>query len=231
MSCRQYRDSVVLLSDGELTEDAAREVRSHVDACEHCAAVLAELEHLRTLLTPATAEKPSLAETRFWRSFEADLALRINRVATPLWRRAIVLPVPAAVAMSVVVVSLGVMVVHERKVNARLTSKNAHLQAAIESVENEVVFAVSPRMAESLRRIKSMDLAEERRFLEFPFAGAAEPRAFTATEPERSATPELARAFQTPRPATKTAAPVSPQLMPGTEIRFVDSELHGIDMY
>lgn len=150
MSCSRHRDSVVLLADGELTEDAAREVQSHVDGCETCRATLGELESLRELLTPAAATNPTMAENRFWRSFEADLALRVTRNATPFWRRAIVLPVPAAVTMGVAVCLLGAMVLQLRGEVNRLARHTASLEAKVIGEEADVVFASPVSLDERL---------------------------------------------------------------------------------
>lgn len=152
MSCRRYRDSVVLFADGELTGDAASDVRLHVAGCEACAATLGELEKLATLLAPKAnaGADPTMAETRFWRSFEADLALRVHTQATPFWRRAIVLPVPAAVCMGVAVVALGAMVLQQRGQVAQVRGELRQLEAKIETEQASVVYASSQSLDETI---------------------------------------------------------------------------------
>lgn len=169
MSCQRYRDSVVLFVDGELTGDAAGDVRLHVAGCEACAGTLAELEKLRVLLTPATRpdQSPTMAETRFWRSFEADLALRVHTQATPIWRRAVVLPVPAAVCMGVAVLALGTMVVQQRSQVAQVRGELRHLEAKIETAQAEVIYNVSPRLKES---VALMNAAKTARAVEIRLA-------------------------------------------------------------
>ena len=196
MSCSRHRDSVVLLADGELTEDAAREVRSHVDGCETCRATLGELESLRELLTPAaTTTNPTMAENRFWRSFEADLALRVTRDATPFWRRAIVLPVPAAVTMGVAVCLLGAMVLQLHGEVSRLARHTASLEAKVIGEEADVVFASPVSLDERVALMhanKTGRSAQMKALLPVPMpapkVSAPHPQAFKFPAPH--ATPE-----------------------------------------
>lgn len=197
MSCSGHRDSVVLLADGELTEDAARDVRSHISGCEHCAATLLELEKLQEFLTPTAAAttNPTMAETRFWRSFEADLALRVTRNATPFWRRAIVLPVPAAVTMGVAVLALGGMVMQLRGEVNRLARHTASLEAKVDGEEADVVFASSPRLDERVAIVNANNPARSKAFKKLPMPRLAPMKAAVPQEtfpfPAPNATPEM----------------------------------------
>lgn len=208
MSCSRHRDSVVLLADGELTEDAARDVRSHVSGCAHCAATLAELEKLRELLTPAATgtTNPTMAEARFWRSFEADLALRVTREATPFWRRAIVLPVPAAVTMGVAVFALGAMVLQLRGEVSRLARHTASLEAKVEGEESNVIFATPAQLNERLALVNASRVARSA-----PMKSIAMP----APAPMKAATNR--DAFRLPAPHG------TPDVPANMELRFVDT--------
>lgn len=217
MSCRRYRDSVVLLADGELTEDAAAGVRSHVAGCRSCRETLAELERLGALLAPAATSgahaSDTVAEARFWRSFEADLALRVNRRATPIWRRRVVLPVPAAVAAGVAIVALGAVILTQRHHNERLSRRNAHLEAAIKTVVEEGAFAFSPGLIETLQVAPSQREPAPARLVEL----------WHVAEPAAAATP-APRGTARLVPARAAEPPATPRLPPGMQIRFVDSE-------
>jgi hypothetical protein len=203
VSCRRYRDSVVLFADGELTGDAAGDVRLHVAGCEACAATLGELEKLSKLLTPADAgQDPTMAETRFWRSFEADLALRVHAQATPFWRRAIVLPVPAAVCMGVAVVALGGMVLQQRGQVAQVRGELRQLEAKIETEQADVVFASSERLDEQIALMNARKKAR-----------ASEVKRLA---PPRASFPTAESPFRIPAPnATPSDIPAN--------IRFVDT--------
>jgi anti-sigma factor RsiW len=197
----------VLLADGELTEDAAREVRSHVSGCDHCAATLLELEKLQEMLTPAAAAttNPTMAESRFWRSFEADLALRVTRNATPFWKRAIVLPVPAAVTMGVAVFALGAMVLQLRGEVNRLAHHTSKLEASIKTQEGDVVIHQSPELAESLALMNDTVRARTQEIR----------RVMAAPMPAKT---------MVPRDAFKIPAPYpTPDVPANMELRFVDS--------
>lgn len=208
MSCSRHRDSVVLLADGELTEDAAREVRSHVAGCETCRATLSELERLREMLTPGDSPptNPTMAEARFWRSFEADLALRVTRNATPFWRRAIVLPVPAAVTMGVAVFALGAMVLQLRNEVNRLARHTSKLEAAIKSEEADVVLHASPHLTESLALVNDGKPARATGFRRPMMPAGATAKTLSPRD-----------AFQVPAPYA------TPEVPPGMGIRFVDT--------
>lgn len=202
MSCRRYRDSVVLFADGELTGDAASDVRLHVAGCEACAATLGELEKLSKLLTPAeTGQDPTMAETRFWRSFEADLALRVHRQETPFWRRAIVLPVPAAVCMGVAVVALGAMVLQQRGQVAQVRGELRQLEAKIETEQASVVYASSQRLDETIALMNARK------------ARAAE---IQRVAPAKASFPTAESVFRLPAP-NATPSDIPPN------IRFVDT--------
>ena len=208
MSCSRHRDSVVLLADGELTEDAAREVRSHVSGCDHCAATLLELEKLQEILTPAApaTTNPTMAEARFWRSFEADLALRVTRNATPFWKRAIVLPVPAAVTMGVAVFALGAMVLQLRGEVNRLAHHTNKLEASIKTQQGDVVFHESPELTESLALMNDTVRARQQEIRRV-----------------MSAAPMPAKTM-VPRETFKIPAPHATPNMPAhMELRFVDT--------
>ena len=206
MSCRRYRDSVVLFADGELTGDAAGDVRLHVAGCDPCAATLGELEKLRALLTPPAdaGQDPTMAETRFWRSFEADLALRVHTQATPFWRRAIVLPVPAAVCMGVAAVALGAMVLQQRGQVAQVRGELRQLEARIETEQAQVVYASSERLDETVALMNARKTAR-----------ATELKRLTPLTGVPKAAPH--EAFTIPAPYA------TPRVPPGMELRFVDS--------
>lgn len=210
MSCSRYRDTVVLFADGELTGDAASDVRVHVGGCASCRETLGELERLKEALTPKTSGNPTMAETRFWRSFEADLALRVHRESTPFWRRAIVLPVPAAVCMGLAVVALTVMVLDQRSELHSVRGEVRKMQAHLEADQESVVFATSPHQMES---VSLLNAAGKNRFPDVRRMSAPAPSAMKARVP----TKDSRDAFKVPAPYA------TPDVPPGMELRFVDS--------
>ena len=220
----QHRDSVVLLADGELTEDAANEVRTHVGGCETCSATLDGLKRLEAFFAPQAGRSSpvdaSMAETRFWRMFDADLALRVNRRRAPFWRRAIVLPVPAAAALGACVIALGAMVMHQREEATRLSARNARLEASLRTVLDESVYAFSPRLVESLAALEAdrADRAVEER-------GAPPATAELASGGGAAALRSATRPLPDVRFYKAPVFQASRRIEPGTQIRFVDSEL------
>ena len=153
MSCPQYRDSIVLLADGELSEDAGHDVRAHLMGCDRCRAVHGELEKLARLLTPQTAE-PSVEESRFWRRFDADLALRVTAASVPFWRRRITLPVPAALALGAAFAVIMVVALQERDRVHKLSARTAKLESDLRAVADEMVFPTA-RIASSIADLEN----------------------------------------------------------------------------
>lgn len=218
MSCSRYRDAVVLYADGELTGDASSDVKVHLAGCPSCRETLGELERLEEALTLQTSDdqQPTMAETRFWRSFEADLAMRVHRESTPFWRRAIVLPVPAAVCMGLAVIALGAVVMNQRAEMAFMRGENRQLQARIEAEQDQVVFALSDRGQAPVvfkRNVDPQTLAELRQAAPM---STAKPVYVPAKD-----------AFRLPAPSEFEAATVAhpaPRRIPaGMEVRFVDT--------
>ncbi len=153
--CAPYADLIVLLSDGELSGDAAAEVRKHLDGCEGCRRRHEELDRLAAMLRPersadAEARVPDLAEARFWRRFEVDLARRIARAETPYWRLRLVVPVPvaAAVVFALALLSAGSVVSHRRA--EALATRNGALEASIRAIAEESLFGFSPEVERAL---------------------------------------------------------------------------------
>ena len=143
MACSEYQDSIALLVDGELSQDAATGVRGHLAGCGGCAAHVRELEALIVQLTPAASSGTTIEESRFWRRFDADLAVRVARGETPFWRQSIALPFPLAAAGVTIVLILGVATVRVQARAERLAERGAKLEASLKALQEDSLFGGS----------------------------------------------------------------------------------------
>lgn len=152
MICREYRDSIALLVDGELSADAADGVRAHVGGCPGCHEYHASMESLVERLRPQDAPA-SIDESRFWRGFEADLGLRVargGRPRRPVWRRSVVLPFPLAAAGALGLAALCLLTVQTRRRAIELHERGLHLEAELKAIQENSIFG--GRSEESLAR-------------------------------------------------------------------------------
>ena len=137
-SCPDYRDSIELYVDGELSADAASALTAHLVECPSCAARVAELSELVSLLKPAQGGSPD--ESRFWRRFEAELSLRVARGETPFWRRSIALSFPTAITALGLVFALALVAFSKHREATGLAQENAQLKAAVRELANARLF-------------------------------------------------------------------------------------------
>lgn len=143
MPCPEYRDSIALLVDGELSQDAATGVRGHVAGCNGCSSHVQELEALIAQLTPAPPAGMTVEESRFWRRFDADLAVRVARGETPFWRQSFALPFPIAAAGLATVVALSVVTYRVQARAERLAERSAQLEASLRTLQEDTLFGAS----------------------------------------------------------------------------------------
>lgn len=222
MSCPSYRDSIVLLVDGELSDDAASGVRAHLAGCEECRAIATELERLAALLRPGEggSNVTPMDESRFWRRFDADLAVRMARGETPWWRRSIPLPVPAMGAVVAVVVVTGWIAGRQHRHAVEMEARAQHLQAVLRQVAESAVFPVAETRFEDATPVRTADLG----------SGATAPaaeigaRAAAASASAPVFAPRVIDAmpasFTSGGPAPSRAQPMKAR----TSIHFVDSD-------
>lgn len=165
MSCPKYRDSIVLLVDGELSDDAAHGVRSHLMGCDDCRAVATELERMASFLKPTSAGITH-DETRFWRRFDADLAVRVARGEIPFWKRSITIPLPAMAVLAVVVVSTGVVAGRAHRHASAMEFRAQQLQAVLREARESTIFPATVRVPKDLQDrldetpVRTVDVAQ-----------------------------------------------------------------------
>lgn len=152
MPCPEYRDSIALLVDGELSQDAATGVRGHLAGCSGCGEHVRELESLIAQLTPAASAGMTVEESRFWRRFDADLALRVARGETPFWRQSFAIPFPIAAAGLATVVALSVVTVRVQARAERLAERSAQLEASLRTLQEDTLFGGAAVAAAPLER-------------------------------------------------------------------------------
>ena len=217
MSCLKYRDSVVLLVDGELSDDAANGVQSHLMGCDDCRAFAREIERLAALLTPSIASTPTNEETRFWRKFDADLAVRVARGEIPWWKRSIAIPVPAIGALALVVIATGAIAGTARRQAQQMESRARQLSAVLREARESTVFPATVRVPKDLQLDETPV-----RTVEFAASGMA-----------AAAAPVLAPARTLPASAINSFPPGQHPVTPRSSIRFVDSDgvLAPADLY
>ena len=141
--CSEHQDSIALLVDGELSPDAATGVRGHLAGCSGCAAHVRELESLISQLTPDAPAGMTVEESRFWRRFDADLAVRVARGETPFWKQSISLPFPFAAAGLATLLLLGVATVRVHARAERLAERGAQLEASLKVLQEDSLFGAS----------------------------------------------------------------------------------------
>ncbi|HVO30619.1 MAG TPA: anti-sigma factor [bacterium] len=220
MSCPSHRDSIVLLVDGELSEDASAGVRTHLAGCEECRAFSGELERLKARLTPADGAVTAMDEARFWRKFEADLAVRVARGETPWWRRAVTIPVPAMGALVAVVVVTGGIAGHAHRQARELEARTARLTALLHDAAESHVVPVSVARAQAAA-------AEEAPVRTVDLGGVPEGAMSAAAAPASAAARALPASTIRVRPARAFKRENA------NNIRFVDSDgvLQAADLY
>lgn len=201
MSCPKYRDSIVLLVDGELSDDAAHGVHSHLMGCDDCRAVATELERMAQLLKPTSADITH-DETRFWRRFDADLAVRVARGEIPFWKRSITVPLPAMAVLAVVVVSTGVVAGQAHRHASVMEFRALQLQAVLREARESTIFPATVRVPKDLQD----------RLDEMPVRTVDVAQAGTLTA---AAAPGNSRILPMPTPRNTR---------PHNSIRFVDSD-------
>jgi hypothetical protein len=137
----EHRESIGLLVDGELSDDAANAVRGHLVECAECARYHLDLADLIEQLKPQTPPGLTVEEARFWRRFEADLALRVARGVTPFWKRPIVIPFPVAVTSFVFLITITAVALHTRDQVSQMHRQTARLQTALKDLQERSFFA------------------------------------------------------------------------------------------
>ena len=141
MNCPE-KPTIDLLLDGELSPDGAAATRSHLETCADCRAYHDEGAELLAALKPANPGV-TIEEARFWRAFDAELALRVARGETPFWRRSFVIPFPVAAAAGALVMVLMVLAVQDRVQMGHLTVRASHLETALKEIQARSFFAVA----------------------------------------------------------------------------------------
>lgn len=146
MICREYRDSIGLLVDGELSEDAALGVRAHLAVCSGCREEFEVQESLVASLSLEHKDGLAIEESRFWRRFEHDLALKAARGDTPFWSHSIALPFPLAILSFAVFVAISVVALQSYNEVQVLQVQHRALEASLKSLYEESLFVKEPRM-------------------------------------------------------------------------------------
>lgn len=139
----EHRESVGLLVDGELSDDAANAVKGHLNECADCARYHLDLADLIEQLKPQTPPGLTVEEARFWRRFEADLALRVARGVTPFWKRPIVIPFPIAVTSFAFIITITAIALHTRDQVSQMHRETARLQTALKDLQERSFFATA----------------------------------------------------------------------------------------
>jgi tetratricopeptide (TPR) repeat protein len=70
MTCAQYRDAIQELADGTLGPVRRAELQTHLDQCDDCRALAADLQKIRAT---ATALDPMVPPTRVWNAIAQEL--------------------------------------------------------------------------------------------------------------------------------------------------------------
>lgn len=128
MACEQNKLKISLLIDGQLPDEEAAPLRSHIGICEKCARYLEDLQIVRNVLklTPGVAVSPS---------FHKRLGARLRREGTGrytapimvrMWvRRAIAAGIVAAILIAAVLILSSLS--HENGAPARLPGEDKHV--------------------------------------------------------------------------------------------------------
>src|SRR6185503_12439714 len=102
VNCIEFDEQIALLLDGVADPTLERALRNHVSSCQACAALLKDMQGVRTLLQKSVVPAPSDAlDARVMRGFQN----RQLSFAAPLpwWRELLRIPRPA-LAMSLLTV-------------------------------------------------------------------------------------------------------------------------------
>src|SRR6185436_9603570 len=102
VNCIEFDEQVALLLDGVASLTLERALRNHVSSCQSCAALLKDMQGVRTLLQKSVVPAPSDAlDARVMRGFQnRHLSFAAH---LPWWRELLRLPRPA-LAMSLLAV-------------------------------------------------------------------------------------------------------------------------------
>jgi anti-sigma factor RsiW len=113
MDCKDFRERLDLYVDGELSAEAADEMRGHLKGCAECAKAEAGLRHLRSSLKRVVNRHrpPDALEQHVLRSLRASGRARravdeSRRGGTPVWRARVVVPLPFLALLVLSVVAL-----------------------------------------------------------------------------------------------------------------------------
>ena len=193
MTCGQCVEKLTDLLNGDLTPDAERDVRAHIDECEQCARAFAQMRGIVVALRGLPEVEPP-----------ADLRERLRSIAVQpepesgsLWRRwrpaAIGL---AAAAAALLMVTIGLHGYHQEagELPERLVMERAATDSPEELSEPALVEADAEPSAEDAAAVSAPEPDAE------PSAGAAD----TPEQPDRGASrgasrrcPPLSRASRT----------------------------------
>ncbi len=207
MSCPRYRDTVVLLVDGELSDDAAHGVKAHLMGCDGFRAFATELERLASQLRPEQSQGITHDEVRFWRKFEADLAVRVAHGETPWWKRTLVIPVPAMGALAIMLAGTGLMAGRSHYREQELEHRARQLSTVLRDMRENSVAAATVRLPSDVQ--DSVDAIDTVRTVDVAMSPLAP--ALSSERPRRSLNATSIKAF----PPGRSSRP---------KIRFVDSD-------
>ncbi len=140
MICPEYRDSIGLLVDGELSDDAALGVRAHLAVCSSCRDEYESLEALVSDLALKERDGLGIEESRFWRRFEHDLALRATRGETPFWSHSIALPFPLAILGLGTFVAITFFALSNYQEMREMQVRHRVLEASFKELQEESLF-------------------------------------------------------------------------------------------
>ena len=83
MFCNQYKDAILELADGTLGPVRRAELQTHLDTCDDCRALAADLQKIRSA---ASTLDPMMPPARVWQSIAAQLRQEGRVVTAPLSR-------------------------------------------------------------------------------------------------------------------------------------------------
>lgn len=157
--CSAFEANLVLLHYGDLEDGALRELRVHAQACEGCAAYLADLGKLLPL-TVKTDDPPEA----FWSEYNRELRRKLDASAAGAWSKTLRrffqrprLPVFATAAA----ITFGVA----------LTLGRGFWPARGPMPEDAAILEAMP-VAEHLEFFKTMDVLDDLELLEYLDRGA-----------------------------------------------------------
>src|SRR5687768_8388709 len=104
MDCK-FTEKISLLIDGELTDDDARQIQSHVSACSLCQQAQEDFLLLRAEIRDYQSEFDISTQRQRLRNLLTNGSL-LKGERLSFWRRKIALPVPALALMVLLFVAL-----------------------------------------------------------------------------------------------------------------------------